>query len=74
MGIVAALGVCAVIAAVTAVVLYRRGRAKRSGNEHASDPIFGRKANKKVCVCAEAVGFMGASMSNKKTCHRLECH
>ena len=40
-GIIAALGVCAALASVVAVVLYRRGKRRRAGNDYANNPIYG---------------------------------
>ena len=49
-GIVAALGVCAALASVVAIILYRRARCRRAQYDYANNPIFGASGAKRVSV------------------------
>ena len=48
-GIIAALGVCAALASLVAVVLYRRGKRRRAGNDYSNNPIYGANGARVGC-------------------------
>ena len=72
-GIIAALGVCAILSSVVAVVLYRRNRKRRSQYDYANNPIYGASGAKKVGKPIKALFLREPSVCDRVCMTECDC-